>query len=54
MDQVYEHGFDPLVGGFKIPPTKDYEIFDQWLEVVPTDQIVPVAVEYDPKTGRMK
>ena len=53
LDQVYEHGFDPLQGGFKIPPTKDFEVFDQWLEVVPTDQIVPVPVAYDPKTGRM-
>jgi hypothetical protein len=54
MDQVYEHGFDPLQGGFKIPPEKDFEIFDQWVEVVPTDQIVPVPVKYDPKTGRLQ
>jgi hypothetical protein len=24
------------------------------VEVVPTDQIVPVKVEYDPKTGRQR
>jgi hypothetical protein len=54
MDHVYEHGFDPLQGGFKIPPEKDFEIFDQWVEVVPTDQIVPVPVKYDPKTGRLQ
>lgn len=54
MDEVYENGFDPLQGGFKIPPGKDFEVFDQWLEVVPTDQIVPVPVKYDPKTGRME
>jgi hypothetical protein len=54
MDQVYERGFDPLKGGFKIPPEKDFEIFDQWVEVVPTDQIVPVPVKYDPKTGRLQ
>ena len=32
--------------------TENYEIFDQWLEVLPTDQVVPVEVSYDPKTGR--
>jgi len=53
LDHVYEHGFDPLQGGFRIPPQADFEVFDQWLEVVPTDQIVPVEVEYDPKTGRL-
>ena len=52
-EQVYEHGFYPLQGGFKAAG-KDFEIFDQWVEVVPTDQIVPVAVEYDPKTGKLK
>ena len=30
------------------------EIFDQWIEILPTDQIVPVEVSYDPKTGRQK
>ena len=24
----------------------------QWIEVLPTDQVVPVEVTYDPKTGR--
>jgi hypothetical protein len=28
------------------------EVFDQWIEVLPTDQVVPVEVKYDPKTGR--
>jgi len=27
-------------------------VFDQWVEVVPTDQVVPVEVAYNPKTGR--
>jgi hypothetical protein len=27
-------------------------VFDQWVEVLPTDQIVPVEVRYDPSTGR--
>ncbi|HTN72548.1 MAG TPA: hypothetical protein VMO00_15820 [Methylomirabilota bacterium] len=52
-DQVYEHGFDPLSGGFvaEADPKNPFSIFDQWIEVLPTDQIVPVEVQYDPKTG---
>jgi hypothetical protein len=30
----------------------NYEIFDQWIEILPTDRIVPVEVKYDPKAGR--
>jgi hypothetical protein len=52
IDRVYEHGFFPLKDGFRANVGPDYEIFDQWTEVLPTDQIVPVPVEYDPKTGR--
>jgi hypothetical protein len=52
IDRVYEHGFFPLHGGFRANVGGDYEIFDQWTEILPTDQIVPVEVEYDPKTGR--
>jgi hypothetical protein len=53
-DQVFEFGFDPLAGGFKAEGNGDFKIFDQWIEVLPTDQIVPVEVEYDPATGRLK
>lgn len=58
VDWVYEHGFYPLVGGFRagVRTKKEdqypFEVFDQWIEVVPTDQIVAVEVKYDPKTGR--
>ncbi|GFG49024.1 hypothetical protein CQY20_30315 [Mycolicibacterium agri] len=53
VDKVYEHGFYPLQGGFRATPgTEDFEVFDQWVEVLPTDQVVPVEVAYDPKTGR--
>lgn len=51
-DKVYEHGFDPLQGGFVAQAQVPFEIFDQWIEVLPTDQIVPVEVAYDPKTGQ--
>jgi len=52
IDRVYEHGFFPLEGGFRANVSGNYEIFDQWLEILPTDQVVPVEVKYDPKTGR--
>ena len=52
IDRVYEHGFFPLQQSFRLNVGKDYEIFDQWLEILPTDQIVPVEVKYDPRTGR--
>ena len=59
-DKVYERGFDPLQGGFKAqdldPDGKQipFQIFAQWVEVLPTDQIVPVEVEYDPITGMQR
>ncbi len=52
IDRVYEHGFYPLKGSFRVNVDDNYEIFDQWIEVLPTDQVVPVEVAYDPKTGR--
>ncbi|MGE0400115.1 MAG: peptidoglycan-binding protein [Kofleriaceae bacterium] len=53
IDRVYEHGFYPLQGGFRaLTGTEGFEVFDQWIEVLPTDQIVPVEVTYDPKSGR--
>ncbi|CAN5614375.1 hypothetical protein BH23ACI1_BH23ACI1_19350 [soil metagenome] len=52
LDKVYEHGFYPLQGGFRLTPDKPFEVFDQWIEILPTDQVVPVEVKYDPKTGR--
>jgi hypothetical protein len=52
IDRVYEHGFDPLKDGFRTHVGEDFEIFDQWIEVLPTDQVAAVEVKYDPKTGR--
>ncbi|MDT3396571.1 hypothetical protein RKE29_07935 [Streptomyces sp. B1866] len=51
-EKVFETGFDPLAGGFR--PAEPYQVFDQWVEVLPTDQVVAVEVEYDPKTGQQK
>ncbi len=44
-ETVYENGFDPLEGGFRATG-EPFEVFDQWIEVLPTDQVV--AVEYLP------
>jgi hypothetical protein len=63
VDRVWEHGFNPLLGGFQARPlssqddpngSENFQIFDQWVEILPTDQVVPVVVEYDAKTGRLK
>ncbi|SFN40333.1 hypothetical protein SAMN05216386_0835 [Nitrosospira briensis] len=54
IDKVYEHGFYPLQGGFKLQTSGHFEIFDQWVEILPTDQVVAVEVEYDPVTGMQK
>ncbi|WP_256082069.1 hypothetical protein [Massilia sp. YIM B04103] len=64
IDRVWEHGFNPLAGGFQARPLDSgepnsngsayFQTFDQWVEILPTDQVVPVAVEYDPRTGRLK
>ncbi|MGW4828608.1 hypothetical protein ACWEOG_13585 [Amycolatopsis japonica] len=51
-ERVFETGFDPLDGGFR--PALPYQIFDEWVEVLPTDQVVAVEVEYDPKTGQQR
>jgi hypothetical protein len=52
IDRVFEHGFFPLENSFRANIRNNYEIFDQWIEILPTDQTVPVEVEYDPVTGR--
>jgi hypothetical protein len=44
-ETVFQNGFDPLEGGFKATDLP-YQLFDQWIEVLPTDQIV--AVDYKP------
>lgn len=50
VEKVYQFGFKPLQGGF-IAKGKPFEVFDQWIEVLPTDQIAAVQVEYNPITG---
>lgn len=54
-ERVFEFGFEHLAGGFRLNPSAadSFDIFDQWVEILPTDQIAAIEVEYDPKTGRM-
>ncbi len=52
-EKVFEHGFYPLQGGFKAGGEIPFEVFSPWVEVLPTDQVVAVEVQYDPKTGRL-
>ena len=60
IDKVYEHGFYPLERSFRASPTEspadakstNFQIMAEWTEVLPTDQIVPVELAYDPITGR--
>lgn len=60
IDKVYEYGFYPLKGGFRNDPAdvdpsnpdKNFQVFDQWVEILPTDQVVAVKVEYNPIDGR--
>ena len=42
--KVYETGFEPLPEGFE-PGPDPLEIFAQWIELVPTNQVVPVRYE---------
>jgi hypothetical protein len=54
-EAVFEHGFYPLKDGVQFggDGTKQ-PIFSQWIEILPTDQIAALAVEYDPKTLEVK
>lgn len=61
VEKVYEHGFYPLERSFRANPREDedarntnYQIMAQWTEILPTDQIVPVAVAYNPSNGRLE
>jgi hypothetical protein len=40
-ERAYDAGFTSLEGGFRADEA--YHVFDQWIEIVPTDQIVAVA-----------
>jgi hypothetical protein len=45
-EKVFEKGFDPLEDSFKWKGDQ-LKVFDQWTEILPTDQIV--SIQYDPE-----
>ena len=45
-EMVYEHGFYPLQGSFKLDEDP-LKVFTQWVEILPTDQVV--AIDYKPE-----
>ena len=54
-EAVFEHGFYPLQGGVQFNADGTTQpVFSQWMEILPTDQIAALAVEYDPKTLQVK
>jgi hypothetical protein len=54
-EAVFEHGFYPLKGGVHFDGDgTEQAIFSQWMEILPTDQVAALAVEYDPKTLQVK
>lgn len=54
-EAVFEHGFYSLKGGVQFGGDGTAQpIFSQWMEILPTDQIAALAVEYDPKTLQVK
>jgi hypothetical protein len=54
-EAVFEHGFYPLEGGVQvIEGGTSQSIFAQWMEILPTDQVAAMEVEYDPKTLRVR
>lgn len=54
-EAVFESGFYPLQGGVRFNQSgTSPTIFSQWLEILPTDQIAAVEVEYDPVTLQVR
>jgi hypothetical protein len=54
-EAVFENGFYPLKGGVQFTgDAMEQAIFSQWMEILPTDQVAALEVEYDPKTLQVK
>jgi hypothetical protein len=54
-EAVFESGFYPLKGGIRFNQSgTEPSIFSQWMEILPTDQIAALEVEYDAKTLQVK
>ncbi len=54
-EAVFEHGFYPLQGGVRFDQSgTEQAIFSQWMEILPTDQVAALQIEYDPKTLQVR
>jgi hypothetical protein len=54
-EAVFENGFYPLKGGVRFNQSgTEQAVFSQWMEILPTDQVAALEVEYDPKTLQVK
>ncbi|HLG56699.1 MAG TPA: hypothetical protein VI485_15275 [Vicinamibacterales bacterium] len=54
-EAVFEHGFYPLKGGVRFDQQgTEQVVFSQWMEILPTDQVAAMQIEYDPKTLQVK
>lgn len=54
-EAVFENGFYPLKGGVHFDQDgTEQAIFSQWIEILPTDQVAALEVEYDPKTLQVR
>src|SRR5262249_7083689 len=54
-EAVFENGFYPLQAGVRFDqPGTEQALVSQWMEILPTDQVAAVEVEYDPKTLQVK
>jgi hypothetical protein len=40
-----ERGFDPLTESFKFDEPKPFEVVDDWVEIVPTDEVTALEFE---------
>lgn len=50
-EAVFEHGYYPLQGGVRFEQDgTEQRIFSHWIEILPTDQVAALEVEYDPQT----
>jgi hypothetical protein len=44
---VYKSGYAPLGDSFTVTPERKDGVFSQWTEIVPTDQVAAVEIEYE-------
>lgn len=54
-EAIFEHGFYALQNGVRFDQDATQQVvFAQWMEILPTDQVAALQVEYDPKTLQVR